>query len=91
MAIEAYAPFVDTEHFLVGSFEKMIDYTPDWYIANDFEYLIFSQGMFGLFYREPDRYSTEVLQYNDFFEQFRLLKVFDGGGYEVRIYQVSGN
>jgi xanthosine utilization system XapX-like protein len=91
IAIESYAPFADPEHFSVQGFLRIIDNSPNWYIDNGFEYLVFSQGMFGRFYREPDRYSSEVSQYNNFFNQFRLLEVFTDGGYEVRIYQVSEN
>jgi len=63
--------------------------TPDWYTANGFEYLIFGQGMFGRFYREPDRYSNEVSQYEDLFRAFDMVRTFTDGGYEVRIYHVT--
>jgi len=67
----------------------MIDRTPDWYVANGFEYLVFSQGMFGRFYADPARYGVEIAAYEAFFEQFRPVKSFDDGGYEIRIYKIE--
>ncbi len=89
IAIESYAPFVDPTRFSVQGFGRMIDHSPDWYVDEDFEYLIFSQGMYGRFYKHPDRYSDETSQYDSYFNEFKLLKVFTDGGYEVRVYQVN--
>ena len=89
IAIESYAPFVAPEQFSVQGFDRMIDNSPDWYGDNGFEFLVFSQGMFGRFYREPDRYRREVAQYNSLFSELRQVKVFTDGGYEVRVYQVG--
>ena len=77
--------------FSVQGFGRMIDHSPDWYIDEGFEYLIFSQGMYGRFYKDPDKYSDETLQYDSYFNKFKLLKVFTDGGYEVRVYQVNEN
>ena len=52
--------------------------------------MVFSQGMFGRFYREPDMYSGEVSQYEDIFRAFDICKTFTEGGYEIRIYHVTG-
>jgi len=89
IAIESYAPFVDPTRFSVQGFGRMIDHSPDWYVDEGFEYLIFSQGMYGRFYRHPDRYSDETSQYDSYFNKFKLLKVFTDGGYEVRVYQMN--
>ena len=89
IAIESYSPYVDPKRFSVQGFLSMIDHTPDWYISNGFEYLVFSQGMFERFYQEPDRYSKQVSQYQDLFHEFDRVKTFTDGGYEVRIYRVA--
>lgn len=89
IAIESYAPYVDPQRFSVQGFVRMIDHTPDWYIASGFEYLVFAQGMFGRFYLEPERYSNEVSRYEDLFCAFDMVKTFTDGGYEVRIYHVT--
>jgi 4-amino-4-deoxy-L-arabinose transferase-like glycosyltransferase len=89
VAIESYAPYVDPQRFSVAGFISMIDHTPEWYLANAFDFLVFSEGMFGRFYREPDRYAEEISQYEDLFCTFDMLKTFTDGGYEVRIYACS--
>lgn len=89
IAIESYAPYVDPQRFSVQGFVRMIDHTPDWYAANGFEYLVFSQGMFGRFYQEPDRYSNEVSQYEELFGAFDVVKTFTDGGYEIRVYHAT--
>lgn len=91
IAIESYAPFVDPERFSVQGFLLIVAHPPDWYVSQGFEYLIFSQGMFGRFYAEPDKYADQVSRYNEFFERFTLVKKFDEGGYEIRIYRVDEN
>jgi len=86
IAIESYAPYVDPQRFFVQGFGRLIDHPLAWYTANEFEYLVFSQGMFGRFYQEPDRYANEVSQYQELFRAFDMVKTFTDGGYEVRIY-----
>jgi 4-amino-4-deoxy-L-arabinose transferase-like glycosyltransferase len=89
IAIESYAPFLDPSRFFVQAFGAMIDHEPEWYIEQGFDYLVFSQGLYGRFYREPMRYGTEVAQYDDLFQRFNLLMIFTDGGYEVRVYKVK--
>ncbi len=86
VAIESYAPFVDPTRFQVQSFYSIIDQEPQWYIDQEFDYLVFSQGMYRRFYREPKRYSNEIRHYDTVFSHFKLVKAFSDGGYEVRIY-----
>jgi 4-amino-4-deoxy-L-arabinose transferase-like glycosyltransferase len=89
IAIESYAPYVNPERFSVEGMTRMIDHPPEWYSERGFEYLVFSEGMFGRFYRELDRYEAEVAMYEEFFERFELVREFNDGGYEVRIHRVS--
>ncbi len=89
LAIESYSPFVDPSRFYVQRIYRMINYPPEWYVAQGFDYLVFSQGMYGRFYQEPDRYRTETSQYDNLFRQFHLVKLFTDGGYEVRVYRVN--
>lgn len=88
IAIESYSPFVDPTRFRVQGFAQMIEHTPDWYMDEGYEYLIFSEGMFGRFYADPERYEAQVSKYDRFFQELRLLREFADGGYHVRIYQV---
>ena len=68
---------------------RIIDHEPEWYIENGFEYLVFSQGMYGRFYLEPERYNMQVSQYDSFFNRFELIMKFIDGDYEIRIYKVK--
>ncbi len=88
IALEAYAPFVDPARFSVQAFISIIDHDPDWYIKNGFEYLVLSEGIYWRYFDKPDQYSSEVLQYNTFFRNFELIKMFDDGNTEIRIYKV---
>lgn len=89
IAIESYSPFIDLSRFSVRGFGSMIEHTPEWYVENGFDYLIFSEGMYGRFYREPERYRDQVLQYDNFFSRFHLIRTFADGGFEIRIYEVK--
>jgi len=72
IALESYSPFVDPSRFSVQGFLRIIDHKPEWYIEQGFNYLVFSEGMYGRFYRESERYENEVSRYNDFLEDFIL-------------------
>jgi 4-amino-4-deoxy-L-arabinose transferase-like glycosyltransferase len=89
IAIESYSPFINPSKFSVQGFGRLIDHEPEWYVEKGFDYLVFSQGMYGRFYQNPERYKKEILQYEDFFRRFNLVNVFTDGGYEIRIYKVK--
>ncbi len=89
IGIGSYAPFVEPTQFSVQAFRRIISNEPEWYIEHGFEYLIFAQRLYGRFYLEPERYSTEVSQYDNFFNQFTLIKRFDDVNNEIRIYKVE--
>jgi hypothetical protein len=80
---------VDPNRFSVHGFARITDNSPEWYIENGFQYLVFSQGMYGRFYREPERYSKHISLYEQFFDRFALTARFLDGGYEVLIYSVK--
>ncbi|MDD2922437.1 MAG: glycosyltransferase family 39 protein [Anaerolineales bacterium] len=88
IAIESYSPFIDTTRFSWQSFLRMNQHEPDWYVEQGFDYMVMSEGMYGRFYLEPDRYPTEIEKYDRLFDTFEALKFFDNNGYEIRIYKV---
>lgn len=88
VAIESYAPFVDPERYVVRGETWLISHPPDWYVDCQFDYLVFGYGMYGRFFLEPERYTTEVARYEELFESLDLVRIFNDGGYEVRIYSV---
>jgi 4-amino-4-deoxy-L-arabinose transferase-like glycosyltransferase len=98
IAIEPYSPFIDPSRFSIQAMQVMglpgqgtqaTEHEPDWYLEQGFDYLVFSEGMYGRFYQDPERYSAEVLQYDSLFRRFSLVAVFKDGDYEVRIYRVK--
>jgi 4-amino-4-deoxy-L-arabinose transferase-like glycosyltransferase len=88
IAIESYAPYIDPSRFSVSGFGFMIDREPEWYVEQSYNYLVFSQGIYGRFFLEPERFSNEVARYDNLFSKFNLTRIFTDGAYEVRVYQV---
>ncbi|HEX9990899.1 MAG TPA: phospholipid carrier-dependent glycosyltransferase [Chloroflexia bacterium] len=88
IAIESYSPYIDQAYFKVGGFTRIIDYDPQWYLDRKYNYLVFSQLMFGRYYNERVKYALEVEQYDDFFRSFDLVQVFHDQENEIRIYSV---
>jgi hypothetical protein len=89
IALEAYSPYVDRNHFMVEGFERIIDHSPDWYAQNGFEDLVFSYGAYGRYYEDSDRFSNFVARYEAFFSRFSELKRFAEGGTQIRIYETN--
>lgn len=88
IAFEAYSPYVDPKRFDVRPVGRIIDHPASWYVENGVEYAVFGMWMFSRFYADPDRYPSEVAQYDMFFNTFELVRRFNDGGYEVRIYRL---
>jgi 4-amino-4-deoxy-L-arabinose transferase-like glycosyltransferase len=88
VAIEPYSPFIDPARFSVHGMQ-IAEQNPDWYFEQGFDYLVFAEGMYGRFYREPERYQAQILRYERLFERFELVAMFTDGDYEVRIYSVE--
>ena len=88
VALESYAPYVDPQRFTVQGMYRLILYPPAWYIEQKFDYLVFSEGMFKRFYREPEKYAAQIAEYDALFQAFEPIQIFTDGDYEVRIYRV---
>jgi 4-amino-4-deoxy-L-arabinose transferase-like glycosyltransferase len=88
VAIESYAPYVDPERFSVQGFLRIIDHPLGWYADNGYDYLVVSEGMFGRFFLEPERYAAEVAQYEEIFQTLEPVQLFTDGGYDMRVYRV---
>ncbi|MBI4786965.1 MAG: glycosyltransferase family 39 protein [Chloroflexi bacterium] len=89
IALEAYAPYVDTRRFTVNGEYSLVDHEPEWYVANGFEYLVFSYGAYGRYFEDPTRYSEFVSRYETFFSQFPEIARFDTLGFPIRIYKTN--
>jgi hypothetical protein len=88
VAVGAYSPFVDPGVFDVVGFNSLIDNPPQWFAAQGFDYVIAASGMYGRFYRDPARYADETQRYDLLFGAFELVRVFDDGFNEIRVYRV---
>lgn len=88
VAIGPYSPFLDPRNFEVVSFDGLIDQPAQWYATEGFDYLIASSGMYGRFYLDPIRYADEAHRYDLLFASYTLVKSFNDGLNEIRIYRV---
>jgi len=86
--IESYTPFVRPDEFQVDTTLRMTEHPPQWYSVKGYQYLVFGQGMYSRYFRDPKRYPQEVAEYQALFDRFPLVKKFEDGGYEVRIHEV---
>ena len=87
VAAESYAPFLAPDRYDVVYQPRLIDHTAGWYVENGFEYLIFSQWMYGRFYEEPERYAQEVAGYNALFARFQKVAHFEAVAIAVQVFR----
>ncbi len=88
IGVESYSPYVDPQRFVVQGFYKLNDHPPEWFVAEGYDYLVFSERMFRRFYADPARLRESIALYEAIFSAFEEAQVFTDGGYEVRIYHV---
>ncbi len=89
IALEAYTPYIDTRAHTVQGVDSIIDHEPDWYSQNGFEYLLFSQAVYGRFFQDPVHYGELAAKYNSFFSKFREIRRFNDNNEEIRILETS--
>jgi len=77
IAAEGYTPVL-TDNFNVTYVNRLIDYPPEWYIENHFDYLVASSATYGRYYINADNYYGEVSEYNAFFNSFTLIGEIKG-------------
>ena len=88
IAIEAFSPWVSPERFQVEGVRRTVEFPAEWYVAKGIRYIVFSEGMYGRYFREPDRYRERLAQYEALWRRFPLVRRFDDGGFEIRIHEV---
>ncbi len=89
IGVESYSPWIDPQKFSVQGFYKLNDHPPEWYVAEGYDYLVFSQRMFRRFYADPVNTAAALAQYEALFRAFEPVMVFTDGGYEVRVHAVN--
>jgi 4-amino-4-deoxy-L-arabinose transferase-like glycosyltransferase len=86
IAVESYAPFISPARFRITQSERAIDRQAAWY-AENVDYLILSQGTFGRYFDDPQKYAAEVIRYTQLAHSMTLVKDFADGGYEISVYR----
>jgi hypothetical protein len=86
--LEFYSPYLDPERFAVDAVRPPAGATVEWYRERGYEYAVFSEDQFGRYYRQPERYQMEIAAYERLFDDLEEVRIFDDGGYEVRVYAV---
>jgi len=89
IAVEPYSPYLDPDRYVIQGMANIYEPGPDWFIENEFDYLVFSSYYYDRYYLDPDHYSYEASQYDRLFEQFNLVKRFDDGPSDILIYAVK--
>jgi 4-amino-4-deoxy-L-arabinose transferase-like glycosyltransferase len=89
IALESYSPYADRNKFVIQGLYGLQEHTPEWYVDNGFEYLVFSQGMYDRYFLEPERYPAEVSRYKALFSRFQPVASFDQNGFEIRVYRTG--
>ncbi len=90
IGVESYSPWIDPQKFSIQGFYKLNDHPPEWYVAEGYDYLVFSQRMFRRFYADPVNTAAALAQYEALFSAFEPVMVFTDGGYEVRVHRIGG-
>lgn len=87
IAMESYGPFFDPSAFDLRIINGLIDQPPQWYIDEGFDYLVFSRGAYGRFFRDPERYADQIARYEELFASFDRVQSFRSQTTEILIYQ----
>jgi len=88
IGVESYSPWIDPSKFSVQGFYRLDGQPAEWYAAEGYDYLVFSETMFRRFYADPVKFAIDIARYEALFSAFEEVKVFTDGGYEVRVYRV---
>ncbi|MBK8004520.1 MAG: glycosyltransferase family 39 protein [Gemmatimonadetes bacterium] len=88
IALESYSPYLRPERYRLTYLQRAVDSTAAWYRAQGIEYLIFSEGMYGRYVREPDKYPDRLAAYQALWDSFPEVKRWTDGGYEIQLHRV---
>lgn len=89
IAMESYGPYFDPSAFDLQVINGLVDHPPQWYIDEGFDFLVFSQGSYGRFFRDPERYPEQIVRYEELFASFELVQKFRSESTEILIYRVN--
>jgi 4-amino-4-deoxy-L-arabinose transferase-like glycosyltransferase len=89
IAIQPYCPFIDPEKYIVILGQGTLPESIAFYANQGVQYVIFSEGSYGRYYTEPDKYSQEIAKYEEIIRQLNLIKAFDQNGLMINIYSTK--
>lgn len=78
IAMESYTPLLPDGFDVVYIAYKLTDHPPDWYVENQFDYLVASSATYGRFYVSANTYTRDKALYDKLFETFTLLAEIEG-------------
>ncbi len=88
IAIESYSPYVDPQKYRVVIVPPFLPKELAWYRENGVQFLVFSEGMYGRYFADPAHHQAEIDLYEQLFNALDPVKIFNEGGYEIRIYRM---
>ena len=88
IALERYSPYVDPKKYHVEALWQLNKKPPEWFKEARVDYIIASGRMYGRFFRDPVKYSTQHEQYRNIFSSFKEIKRFKVNGPDVRVFEV---
>ena len=86
--VESYAPFLDPTTYEIGGIMTLSRRTPARLAEQEYDYAVFSSGIYQRYLDAPEFYAEEVASYETLFAELELLQEFDEGGAVIRIYRV---
>lgn len=88
IALEAYSPYLRPERYRLTYLQRTVDSAAAWYRARGIEYVVFSEGMYGRYVREPKRYADRLAAYQALWDSFPEVQRWADGGYEIQLRRV---
>jgi 4-amino-4-deoxy-L-arabinose transferase-like glycosyltransferase len=88
IAIEPYSPYIDPTLHQVLPVNSLINADLKQLKQLGVNYIICSQGMYGRYFNEPEKYAEQVNEYNRLFSTLPQVKTFTDGNYEIKIFQL---
>lgn len=87
VAVEGYSAFVDPRRCEVLPVVSIPEYSMEEYRTHGFRYFVFGQEIFDRYLAHPERYPERAAAYRRFFDTLPVARVFQDGGYEVRVHR----
>jgi hypothetical protein len=89
IALESYSPYLRPEKYRLTYILRAALEPPEWYRAQRVEYVIFSEGMYGRYLREPERYPERYAAYQALWQAFPEVRRWTDGAFTIRLHRVQ--